>query len=131
MATGDALADLESQPPSAPGVPQLSAELAAQSGTALAWRMPAPLPTQQQQQQQQQQDGGDSNRAAAPEALITGWELQMGFPLLGGWDDVPCTSEAWVSALTPCACSKPLLSPTLNARSWPLRQRSSVDSTRT
>eukprot|EP01047_Picozoa_sp_COSAG01_P016098 COSAG01_NODE_817_length_13376_cov_2.970101_11_plen_122_part_00 len=121
MATGDALADLESQPPSPPGAPQLSAELAAQSGTALAWRMPAPLPT----------DGGDSNRAAAPEALITGWELQMGFPLLGGWDDVPCTSEAWVSALPPCACSKPLLSPTLHARSWPLRQRSSVGSTRT
>ena len=63
-------ADVESQPLPLPPPPKLSARLARVADATVAW--------------------------VAEDPLLTTWEAQIGFPLMGDWTDMPATSQVAV-----------------------------------
>ena len=62
--------DPESQAQPVPAAPQLSVELARTTGATVAWV------------------------AAGEDAATSEWEVEWGFPVMGGWSGLPCTADS-------------------------------------
>ena len=67
-----AIDDMEKQPPPPPAAPTMRMDMVPSPGAMIGWTY---------------------SPAEAATLSITGWEAQWGFPVMGGWEDLPTTAE--------------------------------------